>query len=146
MAMVVQTGPPAKGVEFVAPSAPTRERMGRDIMSQATLTFVSSIILQLARDDAEDAQGDRLNEYNLAVRPHPDNNRCIQQTASAERAAIEAAKRKTTSALAKEAPIDDSYSIPNIMKDTGRSVSTSLVAEKSGSKHRPAAGARPRGS
>jgi hypothetical protein len=71
----------------------------------------------MASDDAVDAEGSRINEYNIVARPHKDNDAMIRELSSLERAAIERAKRVDATELQLEMSVNDSFALANVMKD-----------------------------
>jgi hypothetical protein len=132
MYTVLQTGLAEPGQEFNAPSADKRLDLCKEIASRSVITGVAVIILQMASDHAVDGEGYPLNEYDIVAHPHKDNNLAINELSSLERAAVERAKRIDVTQLQREMSMNNSFALPNVMKDMNRPYSTKLIAEKEG--------------
>lgn len=97
------------------------------LLNVAILTWISSIVLCNAKDDAYDEQNQALSEFDTGIKVQPGHQRVFDDVAASEVAFVVSAKTKEVTALA---ALDDvGFTIPAVMKNTARSYTTKYICD-----------------
>ena len=113
--------------EVTVPSYAERMEKADRLMSSAILTWISSIILCNAKDDAFDEQNEAIAEFHTGIKEQPGHQRVFDDVAASEVASVNSIKSKESTALA---VFDDTgFTIPSVMNNMGRKYVTKCICD-----------------
>jgi hypothetical protein len=104
------------------------EEKAIDACKRASLTWVASVVLHGALDDAFDSNGESVSEYDTGLKHNSANDSIYDEQSANERALIEGANSAPSSDL--QGFNDLGYSLPAVMKGLNRPYTTVAIADR----------------